>query len=324
MKQVTTKEKISKSQSLTDSKIIMFLKDLFRPMLNLIAGFYIPYKVIIEQPCCLLPGRPVIYAANHFCFADGPIMGRITPKRSYLFAGKQTLGSHCLYFILNGVIFVDRKDKEDMAASTGNVLTYLNRLHYYILRAWNLTENQLMLPMKYGIIDVAQKPERRLFPPFWNMTANRKSVLSDSNVRLVFSEEDSKAKAITVLRDIMATVRWEFWERKAFSIARNLISKTEKKLCYSLEEWPNADWEYESSCIFTPHTEPKDTCASRQTNSCKRIFIQKAVLKLIILRRGKVVNFKVKSVSMKNYPQYYLFSWCFYFFSACGEQSRKK
>lgn len=44
-------------------------------------------------------------------------MGRITPQRSYILLGKQRLGfSDWLYFILNGVIFVDRKDKDDMAA----------------------------------------------------------------------------------------------------------------------------------------------------------------------------------------------------------------
>ena len=266
LKQVTTKEKISKSQSLTDSKIIMFLKDLFRPMLNLIAGFYIPYKVIIEQPCCLLPDRPVIYAVNHFCFADGPIMGRITPKRSYLFAGKQTLGfSHCLYFILNGVIFVDRKDKEDMAASKLAMSAYLNKGRSIIVfpeGTWNLTENQLMLPMKYGIIDVAQKTGAQIIPTILEYDRKQKKCFVRFEAPLVFSEEDSKAEAITVLRDIMATVRWEFWERKGiFNRAELDIEDERKKLCYSLEEWPNADWEYESSCIFTPHTEPKDAFA---------------------------------------------------------------
>lgn len=171
----------------------MFLKDLFRPMLNLIAGFYIPYKVIIEQPCCLLPDRPVIYAVNHFCFADGPIMGRITPKRSYLFAGKQTLGfSHCLYFILNGVIFVDRKDKEDMAASKLAMSAYLNKGRSIIVfpeGTWNLTENQLMLPMKYGIIDVAQKTGAQVIPTILEYDHKQKKCFVRFEAPLVFSED---------------------------------------------------------------------------------------------------------------------------------------
>ena len=128
MKQTTTKEKISHNKSLTDSKAIMLLKDLIRPVLSPIASFRVPYKVIIEQPCHLLPDKPVIYVVNHFCFADTPIMGRITPKRSYIFLGKQRLGFwDWLYFILNGAIFVDRKDKEDMVASKLAMTAYLSK-----------------------------------------------------------------------------------------------------------------------------------------------------------------------------------------------------
>lgn len=92
MKQTTTKEKISHNKSLTDSKAIMLFKDLIRPVLSLIASFRVPYKVIIEQPCHLLPDKPVIYVVNHFCFADTPIMGRITPKRSYIIFRKTAFG----------------------------------------------------------------------------------------------------------------------------------------------------------------------------------------------------------------------------------------
>ena len=106
----------------------MLFKDLLRPALSMIAGFRVPYRVVIEQPCRLLPDKPVIYAVNHSSFADTPIMGRITPKRSYILLGKQHLGfSDWLYFILNGVIFVDRKDKEDMAASKLAMTAYLRK-----------------------------------------------------------------------------------------------------------------------------------------------------------------------------------------------------
>lgn len=53
-------------------------------------------------------------------------MGRITPRRSYILLGKQRLGfSDWLYFILNGVLFVDSKDKDDMAASKQAMTAYL-------------------------------------------------------------------------------------------------------------------------------------------------------------------------------------------------------
>ena len=157
MIQITTKDKLNKNKPITDSKAVMLFKDLIRPVLSLIASFRVPYKVAIEQPCCLLPNKPVIYAVNHFCFADTPIMGRITPRRSYILLGKQRLGfSDWLYFILNGVIFVDRKDKEDMAASKQAMSAYLHIGRSIVMfpeGTWNLTENQLMLLVVYDVVD---------------------------------------------------------------------------------------------------------------------------------------------------------------------------
>ena len=89
MKQETTLQKKNKGKPLTDSSAVMFLKDVLRPILSLIASSRVPYQVVIEKPCRLLPDRLVIYAMNHYSFADTPIICRIVPKRAYIFSGKQ-------------------------------------------------------------------------------------------------------------------------------------------------------------------------------------------------------------------------------------------
>lgn len=264
--QATTKEKISKNKSITDSNAIMLFKDLLRPVLSLVAGFRVPYKVIIEQPCHLLPNKPVIYTVNHFCFADAPIMGRITPKRSYFFAGKQRLGfSDWLYFNLNGVIFVDRKDKEDMAASKQAMIAYLGKGRSILLfpeGTWNLTENQLMMPMKWGVIDVAKESGAQIVPTVLEYSREEKRCFVRFGEPMAVSSEDNKAEAIAALRDTMASMRWDFWERKGLFSRKELDLDAERqKLFYSVEEYSTIDWEYESSCIYHPHTEPQDAFA---------------------------------------------------------------
>ena len=47
MKQVTTIDKMKSGKAITDGVLIMWLKDILRPVLSLIASFYVPYKVII-------------------------------------------------------------------------------------------------------------------------------------------------------------------------------------------------------------------------------------------------------------------------------------
>lgn len=263
MIQITTKEKLNRNKSLSDNKAIMLFKDLIRPVLSFIASFRVPYKVIIEQPCNLLPGKPVIYAANHFCFADTPIMGRITPKRSYILLGKQRLGfSDWIYFMLNGVIFVDRKDKEDMAASKQAMSAYLNNGRSIVMfpeGTWNLTENQLMLPMKWGIIDIAKETGAQIIPTVLEYDREKKKCFVRFDVPMVFAPEDSKAEAIVALRDTLATMRWDFWERNGtFSRASLDMDSERKKLFYSVEEYPPIDWEYESSCIYHFYTATED------------------------------------------------------------------
>lgn len=266
MNQFTTTEKISKNKSITDSKALMLFKDLLRPVLSLIAGFRVPYQVIIEQPCRLLPDKPVIYAVNHSCFADTPIMGRIAPQRSYILLGKQRLGfSDWLYFILNGVIFVDRKDKEDMAASKLAMIAYLSKGRSIVMfpeATWNLTENLLMLPMKWGIIDIARETGAQIIPTVLEYDREQKKCFVRFGEPMVFSPEDNKADAISALRDTLAAMRWTFWEHNGTFSRRELDMDAErKKLFYSVEEYPPIDWEYESSCIYHPYTDPEDAFA---------------------------------------------------------------
>lgn len=266
LNQVTTKEKISGNRSITDSKTIMLFKDLIRPVLSFIASFRVPYNVIIEQPCNLLRDKPAIYAVNHFCFADTPIMGRITPKRSYILLGKQRLGfSDWIYFMLNGVIFVDRKDKEDMAASKQAMSAYLNKGRSIVMfpeGTWNLTENQLMLPMKWGIIDIAKETGAQIIPTLLEYDREKKKCFVRFGAPLVISPQDSKADAIAALRDTLATMRWEYWERNGTFSRADLDMDTErKKLFYSVEEYPPINWEYERSCIYHPHATSEEAFA---------------------------------------------------------------
>ncbi len=258
MRQKTTLQKQNSGKPLTDPLTVMLLKDFLRPVLSLTASFRVPYWVIAEQPCRLLPDKPVIYDVNHFCFADTPIMGRIVPKRSYILAGKQRLGlSDWLYFVLNGVVFVDRKDKADTAAAKLAMSAYLHKgrsIAMFPEGTWNLTENQLMLPMKWGVIDIAKETGAQIVPVALEYDRESKWCFVRFGEAMLFSAEDSKAEAITALRDAMATMRWEFWERKGlFPRAVLDLEVDRKKLFSSVEEYPPLAWEYESSCIYHPH-----------------------------------------------------------------------
>ena len=175
---------------------------------------------------------------------------------------------------LYGVIFVDRKDKEDMAASKHAMSAYLNKGRSIVMfpeGTWNLTENQLMLPMKWGIIDIAKETGAQIVPTVLEYDREQKKCFVRFGTPMIFSPEDSKAEAIVALRDTMASMRWKFWERKGtFRRADFDVEAERKKLFYSVAEYPPIDWEYESSCIYHPYTISEDAFSHlNQLISCR-------------------------------------------------------
>lgn len=260
---------IVRPKRVADYRIVIFLKTLLRPILIPIVRIQIPYKVFIDQSCHLSGDGPVVYAANHFCFADIPIMGMITPKHSYILMGKQRLAFRDrLYCKLNGIISVDRKNKSDMADAKEAIIDYLNRDQSIVMfpeATWNLTMHQPMLPMRWGIVDIAWKTGARIVPVV--LEYDRESMWCSVvfGKSMTFSPEMDKKESILVLRDTMATMRWEFWERKGiFDRFKLDVAKERQEMFYSIEEYPPIEWEYEQSCIFHPYTEPEEAFAHLQ------------------------------------------------------------
>lgn len=124
---------------------------------------------------------------------------------------------------------------------------------------WNLTENQLMLPMKWGVMDVAKETGAQIVPTVLEYSREQKQCFVRFGKSMVVSPEDNKVEAIATLRDTMASMRWDFWERKGlFSRGKLDVDMERQKLFYSVEEYPPIDWGYESSCIYHPQVDPKD------------------------------------------------------------------
>lgn len=262
MHQETSLEKKLLGKKLTDSNFQIFVKNILRPFLSLLSKTRVNYKVIIDKPCKLVADHAVIYAANHFSFMDTPIICRTIPKRGYIFSGKQRLGfSDWLYFVLNGVIFVDRKNKEDMAASKESVILYLEKNCSVIMfpeGTWNLTDNELMMPMKWGIIDIAREANAQIVPVILDYNREEKICRVHFCDPLLFGNEIDKAVEINKLRDIMSAVRFSYFERRKANRKGMDIEAQRREQRYSIEEFPSIEWQYECSCIYSPYPNAED------------------------------------------------------------------
>ena len=262
MKQETTLQKKNKGKPLTDSGFAIKARDFLYPILMFLTGTKVRCKVEAVNTYTELPGKPIIFAANHSAFQDTPIMLRVTKRRSYIFSGKQNLAFiDWIFFVLNGTIWVDRKSKEDMAASKDAVLEYLAKgqsILWFPEGTWNLTSSQLMMPMKWGIIDMARTAGAQIIPAALDYNRETNTCRVKFGAPMAGDDLENKAEAIRDLRDTMATLRWDLMCSQPVLHRADITPEQLKEKMYRvIDDYPPLNWEYESSCIYDPYLQVK-------------------------------------------------------------------
>lgn len=266
MKQETTLQKQNKSKPLADSGFIIKVKDALYPLLMWLTGTKVRYRINKVNECAALPDKPIIFVANHGAFQDTPIMLRVTGRRSYIFSGKQNLAFiDWIFFVLNGVIWVDRKDKADMAASKDALTAYLQKgqsILWFPEGTWNLTPSQLMMPMKWGIIDIAKSCDAQIIPAALDYDREKLVCSVKFGTPMFGADFENKAEAIRNLRDTMATMRWELiCDQPVLHRADIMPEQLRQEMYRVIDEYPPLDWEYECSCIYRSHPTPEEVFA---------------------------------------------------------------
>ena len=273
LKQETTLQKQNKGKPLTDSGFIIKVKDYLYPLLIRLTGTKVRYQIDKVNDYTALPDKPIIFVANHGAFQDTPIMLRVTGRRSYIFSGKQNLAFiDCGFFVLNGVIWVDRKDKADMAASKDALTAYLQKgqsILWFPEGTWNLTPNQLMMPMKWGIIDIAKSCGAQIIPAVLDYDREKMVCSVKFGKPMHGGDFDNKDEAIRDLRDTMATMRWELMCGQPVLHRADITPEQLRQEMYRvIDEYPPLDLKYESSCIYQPYPQvevvPKNLIPHRE------------------------------------------------------------
>lgn len=275
MSQITTLEKVESGKKITDGVFKITLKKIFHPILMLTAGSKVTYKVKKDNIYTIDKNKPTIFAVNHQCSQDIPIACRAIKKHGYLLLGKQPLeGLDEFFFNTNGNIFVDRKDKKDMALSKKAMVEYLKKGQNIIMfpeGTWNMHEAMLMLNMKWGIIEIAKETNAQIVPVVLNYERESKTCNVVFGKTMLIDQNKDKKDAIGELRDEMATLRWNFiagkktYKREALDI--EMLRKQQEEI---YAEYPKLDVEYEKSVIFNPQPSSEDVF-----NPVKKIGIRK-------------------------------------------------
>lgn len=193
-----------------------------------------------------------LFAINHSCICDAPVSSEIIKEHFYFLVGKQSLEIiDRIFFSLNGVVYVDRKNKKNRKKSFEKMLKLLQggkSVMIYPEGTWNLTPSKPMLPLNWGIIDLAKQTEVPIIPLVMEF---HPSCCYAKFGEPIYIEKDTDKKAgIVKLEEVMATLKWDIWElfpveKRTDDLESEFIKMMEKRVA----AYPKFNLEYEMSVV---------------------------------------------------------------------------
>lgn len=231
-----------------DDISIMFHKMLY-PLLKLIFKSVRRHKFVYLNK---MPGLTsnAIFAVNHSCKYDIPYACEAIGKHCFVLVGKQPLNFiDRLVFMINGVIWVDRKNKENRHNSIDSMVNILNKNGNILLfpeGTRNLSPSKPMLPLYWGVIDVARYAQVPIVPVVLEFS-NSECYVSFGECIFV-EEKDDKSAKINELNDAFATLKWKLWE-KFSSLGYDSEEEYMAEMTKRINEYPKMNMKYEMSVI---------------------------------------------------------------------------
>lgn len=183
-----------------------------------------------------------IYAVTHIGKFDYEMLIEAYKVFAYAFAGDWELDFCTIddYFLrLSGVLYVDTYDKSDRRNSMEAMKRALKQnipVIIYPESMWNLTENLPVMKLYSGAVLAAKECNVPIVPI--GMEQRGKHFYINVGEKLEITDM-SEQEALMQLRDMLATLRWEIWERfsveKRQDIPANYYENFVKK---RVKEWP--------------------------------------------------------------------------------------
>ena len=216
-------------------------------------------RVLLHQKLTILhderedTDKPIIYACTHIGRYDIEMALESIQDTCFLFLGSpgklyRSLDGVLVY--LFGFIGCDTTEKEDrhiakeLAIRTlkqgGNILIFPEG-------AWNITENQVVMKLYTGTIEMAIRSGADIVPIAIEQYEKSFYINIGKNISLdETSDLNKKRKLSDDLRDILCTLKWEIWEQfpitKRSSLPENMVQIFVEKIMsetandYTIEE----------------------------------------------------------------------------------------
>lgn len=159
--------------------------------------------------------KQIVFAVSHIGKWDFEIVNEIIKDHFYVIAADfMHMYGNVAGGFLNafGVIYVDELDKEDRINSRKMmeaVLRQKDNVMIFPEGSWNFSENELIYDLPFGCVDMALATDSVIVPICIEQYGKRFVV----NIGKQFVPTD-RVSSTRELRDIMATLKFEIWERE--------------------------------------------------------------------------------------------------------------
>ena len=196
--------------------------------------------------------KPVIFAITH--------VGKYDIERAYealnehsilLFGTPEDVHGTFDGFMLEKLLvnYLDTNDKEDRKVVKRQMIKDLKNganIMWFPEGTWNISPNLLVLPMRYGIIEVALEANVPIVPVALEYDLDNKIYYINIGKNFYANKYSNKIDAITVLRDTLATLKWEIFENLSLINRKDIDSNYWDNYTNILaNEWHNVDFKHE-------------------------------------------------------------------------------
>lgn len=223
----------------------------------------------------LKPNTPYIFVSTHSFCEDINAALSIMDRNAYLLLGStdQLINNPQAYGVwANGVVYVDRKDKE----SRQNSLLKMQRLIeagtsvlIFIEGAYNNTENKLVEEFFNGPLVLAKRTGAKIVPLASSRENGSKNIYITADGPIDFSSLSLKEQKAE-LRDTLASMMFEIWKHHATRLKRaemtgdiRLKFMEERRSEYLKNPWTKDVWDEELDYFRDKSiTRPEDVRAS--------------------------------------------------------------
>ncbi len=259
-------------------KVLSYPGYLFRrsisPILRRVAPLTCGSKLKIVRKKPLPKGRQLIFAPTHGFKDDTAFSLAAADTHAYMLFGSLPQFFHSFDGIsawLNGVVLVDRPNKKSRKSALPKMqlyMTYGGNLMIFPEGVWNKSPNLLMLKLFPGIYRIATAANALVVPiaTLYDEKTNISYAIVEDAIDLSKYDEQ---QGLTVIRDTLATLKWELMETYAKDTRDHLLqNKTpqqywEDHLAFLISQVDHYDYAVENNAEFVDKTvtTPKDAFA---------------------------------------------------------------